>query len=192
MQNIHTTSARNRLRESGGERLSSCSAVLAGFHIILCRSCPSAGKFSEITSFNYLLPTAAAALAGWCYTDTGWDLDNENKSTTGTALMSTLLWPECPCCHRHRYCHRLHCESPRKIDQQWFVHGLTHQWAGAGWVLACHNRKKLHFQSGVPPFQSLPPPVPATSTQPLTYIRHQAWCLWCDTGLITNLMEPFI
>lgn len=43
--------------------LSACSAVLAGFHLILCRSRPSAGKFSKITSFNYLLPVAAAAAA---------------------------------------------------------------------------------------------------------------------------------
>lgn len=96
MQNMHT---RNTQRGRERERLSACSAVLAGFHIILCRSCPSAGKFSEITSFNYLLPTAAAALAGWCYTGTGWDLDRKNRSATGSALILWLLslispfWP---------------------------------------------------------------------------------------------------
>ncbi len=166
MQNMHTTTTRHAERERG--RLSACSAVLAGFHIILCRSCPSTGKFSEITSFNYLLPTAAAAAApaGWRYTDAGWDSDSKNASTPGTALILWLLLLNSPRCHHRR--HRPHCESPKNIDLHCSVCALTYRLAGAGWVLACHNRKTLHFQSGEPPFLSPPPHVPATPTQPFT------------------------
>lgn len=73
----HSPRERQRVRER--ERLSACSAVFAGFHIIPCRSCPPTGKFSEIASFNYLLPTAATALAGWCCTGAWWDLEGGKK-----------------------------------------------------------------------------------------------------------------
>lgn len=47
----------------------------------------------------------------------------------------------------------------------------TYRLAEVGWALACHSRKRLRFQSAGPLFRSLPPPVPATSTQTFACIR---------------------
>lgn len=89
VQNVHTTATRNQ-GEKAKDRLSTCSVVLAGFHIILCRSCPSTGKFSEISSFNYLLPTAAAAQQA----DT---IQTQGGIKTG----KTLHLPQCTACFHH-------------------------------------------------------------------------------------------
>lgn len=147
------------VRERERERLSACSAVFAGFHIILCRSRPPTGKFSEIASFNYLLPTAATALAGWRCTGAGWDFLGGGGNSTATSSPAPILLIA-----------KLSNCAPMNLDLL-CLRASTYRLAEVGWVLACHSRKTLHFQSAGPLFRSLPPPVPATSTQTFACIR---------------------
>lgn len=169
----HSLTHPERQRAREGERLSACSAVFAGFHIILCRSRPPTGKFSEIASFNYLLPTAATALAGWRCTGAGWDLKGGKKARPPAALHQFFLITQ------------LSNGAPINFDLL-CLRASTYRLAEVGWALACRSRKTLRFQSAGPLFRSLPPPVPATSTQTSACIRCKAHAHSHQIALISN------
>lgn len=136
--------------EKERERLSAGSAVLAGFHIILRGSPPPTGKFSEITSFNYLLPTA---LAGWRCTDAGW-LEFKQEKCGQLQPCNTLLCLSSDC-WTGRGLRVLIC-----VRVCWLS---TYRSAEVGWAPACRSRRTLRFQSAEPLCQSPPPPVPAAA-----------------------------
>ena len=105
---------------------SACSAVLAGFHLILRRSCPSAGKFSEITSFNYSLPAAAAS----DITQTVLRLYSLKSTDALLHCSDFAKFMADPWLSSHSS-QLLQSLRPLKYSACRLLHVCTHQWAGA-------------------------------------------------------------